>query len=236
MPFSSGAARIYPSHLKSTRQCPLRQALPGSTFHAWRALTNALFGRHRSGISPASREHLLILPSSSCFEEYYSPLEGTRQCSLCSVSGYHPHLKSSRQCSLCPSPTNELTHVGDHSSLAIPSSPCFAGDIPHVQRVFANALFAKLQQGIPPAFREQSTMLPPPDSIRTGATRVGRPLANVLFVRLRQRISPASREYSTTLPLPGSTKRIDLRLVAPRILPQMLSEHSPMLIELPKHP
>jgi hypothetical protein len=171
-----------------------------------------------------------MLPSPSSFEEYYSPLEGTRQCSLCSITGYHPHPESTCQCSLCPSPPNELTHVGDY--WAIPSSHCFTGDIPHVQRAFANALFARLRQGIPPASRERSTMLPPPGSIRVGAIHVGRPLANVLFARLRQGISPASREHSTMLPSPGSAKH----LAALRMLPQMLSEHSPMLIELPKYP
>jgi hypothetical protein len=175
-----------------------------------------------------------MLPSPSSFEEYYTPPEGTRQCSLCSVSEYHPHLESTRQCSLCPSPPNELTPVGDH--WAIRSSPCFAGDIPHVQRAFANALFARLHQGIPPVSRERSIMLPLPSSIRAGATHVGRPLANMLFARLHQGISPTSREHSTMPPSPGSAKRIDSCLAAPRILPQMLSEHSSMLIELPKHP
>jgi hypothetical protein len=205
-----------------TRQCFPRQAAPGdtahvrralanalppgSTFHTWRALANALFSRHRSGISPASRKHPPMLPSPSSFEEYYLLLEGTRQCSLCTVSGYHPHPESTRQCSLCPSPPNELTHVGDH--WAIPSSHCFAGDIPHVQRAFANALFPKLRHGIPTASRERSTMPPLPGSVRAGATRVGRPLANVLFVRLRQGISPASREHLTMLPSPGSTKHL----------------------------
>jgi hypothetical protein len=234
MPLLPGTARIYPSHLESTRQRPLHQAPSGSTFHAWTALANAFFARHRSGISPASREDPPILPSPSSFEEYYSPPEDTHQRSLCSVSGYHPHLESTRQCSLCPSPPNELTQVGDY--WAIPSSHCFAGDIPHVQRAFANALFARLRQGIPPASRECLAMLPLPGSIRAGATRVGRPLANLLFARLHQGISPVSREHSTMLPSPGSVKRIDSRLVAPRMLPQMLSEHSPMLIELPKHP
>jgi hypothetical protein len=171
-----------------------------------------------------------MLPSPSSFEEYYSPLEATRQYFLCSVSGYHPHSESTRQCSLCPSPPNELTHVGDH--WAIPSSPYFAGDIPHVQRAFANALFARLRQEILPASREHSTMRSLPGSIRAGATHVGRPLANVLFARLHQGISPESREYSTMLPSPGSAKRIDSCLAAPRILPQMHSEHSSMLIEL----
>ncbi|RPB06928.1 hypothetical protein P167DRAFT_579827 [Morchella conica CCBAS932] len=52
---------------------PERLAPPGSTFHAWRALANALFARHRSWISPASREHPPMLTSPSPFGEYYSP-------------------------------------------------------------------------------------------------------------------------------------------------------------------
>jgi hypothetical protein len=79
MPFSPGTARIYPSRLESIHQRPLRQAPPGSTFHAWRALANALFTKRRQDIPFTSREHSPTPSSPGAARLYFSRLESTRQ-------------------------------------------------------------------------------------------------------------------------------------------------------------
>lgn len=154
---SPGSQMLYCLLQESTRQWFLWQAASGETAHIRRALFNAPSHRRRQALlfmpgenppTPSlagtdrgyylrlnSTHQCSIRQASSKNVTYYLPPEGTRQCSLCSISRFHPSMESTRECCLCPSPLNELTQVWDHWVIA--SSPCFAADIPHVHKAFA---------------------------------------------------------------------------------------------------
>jgi hypothetical protein len=111
---------------------PFRQALPGYTLHAWRALANALFARRRQALLFTPGEHSPTLSSPGTDRGYHLRPESARQCSHCQVlsgrvllasgdhslmcsspgsaRGYHQRPEGTRQCSHHQAPSNVWRH------------------------------------------------------------------------------------------------------------------------------